>query len=564
MNDPKVIGIITDWKRHDGSEGYGGVGWYRIINPLTKLGHEWVGKISLGTPQLALDLKQKGDIWLWKPVDNEGMNVMIDTAKAFTNSTMVLDLDDEPFAIDPDHPLYDEIKMKSERVRRMIEISDHIIVSNPVIKESLKDFKKQVTVIPNTIDPEIWNVKKKERNDGKIRIGWVGSSSHIADIPVIEDALREILDKYENVEVYFCGFVAGDFGGEMESYKGRVFNLGGTVNYKDFPQFLADLGLDIAIAPLKDTLFNRSKTPIKWFESSMLEIPMVLSDVSPYKEVVTNYKNGYLAKNKSQWVKYLSWLIENPAKRREIGKEAKLSVIKNHTVDKVLPIYEKLFKKLTKKEITVYTALSGDFDHLRDPEEDYTANYVAFTDAQSEVWEVRKPYSRFKDDRRNSRVPKLLPHLYLDTVYSIYLDANIRLKVPAQKLIDEFLKDKDIAVFRHIGRDCLYDEAEANILLRKGDPIEISEQVRHYAERKHPKHAGMAECGVIIRRHTQEINDMNEKWWAHYTRFSERDQISFPMAFDLEKVNLIEGSAWRHPYFDFIGHKDEKNNVRHT
>lgn len=561
----KVVGIITDWKRHDGSEAYGGVGWYRVINPLSKLGYPWVGKITLGTPQLALDLKAKGDIWLWKPVDNDGMNVIIDTAKEFTEAKMILDLDDEPFAIDPDHPLYEEIKAKSERVKRMIEISDHLIVTNGNLAESLKPFGKPVTVIPNAIDPAIWKVKrKKKRNDGKIRIGWVGSSSHIADIPVVEEAIRRIIDKYENVEMYFCGFVAGDFGGGTVGYKGRVWNLSGTANYEQFPQWLADLDLDIALAPLKDTQFNRAKTPIKWFESSMLEIPMVLSDVTPYKEVVTNYKTGYLAKNKNQWVKYLSWLIESPEKRKAIGQAAKKAVLEEHTIDKQLPKYEALFQKLTKKDITVYTAVSGDFDHLREPEPDNTAHYVAFTDLPTEAWEKRKPYDKFKSDRRNSRAPKILSHLFVDTEYSVYLDGNIRLKVPAQRLVDEFLKDKDVAVFRHIGRDCLYDEAEACYALKKGDPLELAEQVRAYAKRKHPKHAGLAECGVIIRRNTPEVQRMNEKWWAELCRYTERDQISFPVAFDLDRVNLIESSAWRHPFFDFIGHKDEKDNVRHT
>jgi len=558
---PKVVGILTDWKRPDGSERYGAVGWYRVKNALEKLGHKTVGALTLGTPQMALDLKAKGDIWFWKPVDNEGMNVDIDTAKHFTGAKMILDLDDEPFAINEKHPLYKEIKEKSIRVERMIQIADHVVVSTEPLKESIKHLAKKITVIPNAIDPAIWGVKKKKRNDGKIRIGWVGSSSHLADLHLITDAVRQILDKYENVEMYFVGFVVGDFGGK-DSYKGRVFNKQGTAGYEEYPQFLADLDLDIAIAPLEDNKFNRSKSNIKWLENSMLETPMVLSDVTPYKECVKNYKTGYLAKGTAQWVKYLSWLVENEEKRKEIGKSAKKAVLAEYTIDKQLHKYEKLFKKLEKKEITVYTSIAGDFDALREPTEDDTADYVAFTDGNYEGWDTRKPYDKFVSGRRNSRIQKLLAHRYIDTQYSIYIDGNISLKVPAQKLVDEFLKDKDIAVFRHMGRDCIYDEAQACIALKKGDPLELAEQCRDYAEKGHPKHAGLAECGVIIRRHTPEIARMNEKWWAEYCRHSERDQMSFPIAFDLEKVNLIESSAWRHPWFEFTGHANEKDNTR--
>lgn len=559
---PKVVGILTDWNRPDGTDRYGAVGWYRVKNPLEKLGHTTVGALSLGSPELALSLKEKGDIWFWKPVDNEGMNVDIDTAKHFTGAKMVLDLDDEPFAINDKHPLYKEIKEKSVRVGRMIEIADHVVVSTEPLKQSVKHLAKQVTVIPNAIDPAIWKVKKpKKRTDGKIRIGWCGSSSHIADIHIVTDVIRKIIDQYPNVEMYFVGFVAGEFGGE-ESYKGRVFNKAGTAGYEEYPQFLADLDLDIAIAPLEDNQFNRCKSNIKWLENSMLETPMVLSNVIPYKGTVTPNTTGFLAGSKGQWIKYLSMLIESEELRKKIGKAAKEAVLKDWTIDKQLPKYEKLFRKLEKKDITVYTAVSGDFDHIAEPQEDFTADYVAFMDGKSDVWDVRKPFDKFKSDRRNSRAPKILSHLYVDTTYSIYLDGNIRLKVPAQKLIDEFLKDKDIAVFRHMGRDCVYDEANACVALKKGDPLELAEQVRFYASEKHPQHAGLAECGVIIRRNTPEVARMNEKWWAHYCRFSERDQMSFPVAFDLEKVNLIESSAWRHPYFEFVGHKNEKDNVR--
>lgn len=559
MNKVKVAGILTDYLRPDGSESYGGVGWYRVKNPLEKLGHTVIGKLFLGTPQQALDLKEKGDIWFWKPVDNSDMNVIIDTAVKFTGAKLVLDIDDEPFDINEAHPLYKEIKEKSERVRRLIEISDWLVVSTEQLKQSLKSFGKRITVIPNAIDTKIWEVKRKKRNDGKIKIGWIGSGSHIADTPVVNEVFDEILKKYPNVEIHLCGFVRND------SQRGnREFHHAGTMNYKDYPQFLADLDLDIAVAPLIDTKFNRSKSNIKWLEHAMLEIPMVLSKIPPYQGTVKHEKTGFLAKSKHEWIKYLSMLIESKELREKIGKEAKKEVLKNYLIEKQLPKYEQLFEKLRPKDITVYTSNVGGFDNLIEDQNTEGADFVAYTDQPSETWEVREPYQHFKDNRRNSRIQKIMPHLFIKTKYSVYLDGNIKLKVPAQQLIDEYLKDKDIAVFRHMGRDCVYKEAEACVALQKGSMKELAEQVTAYAEKGHPYHAGLCECGVIIRRHTKEIEAMNEKWWAHYCRYSERDQISFPLAFDLDKVEQMEGSAWRHHYFEFVGHANEKDNVRQT
>jgi hypothetical protein len=284
----------------------------------------------------------------------------------------------------------------------------------------------------------------------------------------------------------------------------------------------------------------------------MLKTPMVLSDVKPYSDSVKNYKTGYLAKNKSQWIKYLSWLIESPEKRKEIGEADYKEVMDKWTVEKHLAKYYDVVDKVRAKNITVYTSVTGGFDKLSE-NRIKDANQVAFTDQKSDVWEVREPCKLFVDERRNSRIQKLMPHMYFNEEFSIYLDGNIELLVPAQQLIDEFLKDKDIAVFRHIGRDCLYDEATACVKLGKEKPEVLSQQIKEYARRGIKNHIGLAECGVIIRRNTPEVNQMNERWWTEYCRFGVRDQISFPVAFDLDKVNLIESSVWRHPNFKFKG-----------
>lgn len=549
-NKLSVLGLNTDWGRPNCEGKYGGVGWYRIINPLEKIGAEVKrGAFSLKGAQTALEMRQLGEIWVTKPMVSPEVITELFADRDFTGAKIVLDIDDDPFTLNPDHPAYEMFKAQAPQHKMFIEMADHVICSTENIRKVVEKYNPKCTVIPNAIDPDIWKVKKpKKRTDGKIRIGWFGSASHMADMPIFLPVVEAIEKKYDNVEFHIVGFV------DTEITEKNRFHHPPTKGYEEYPQFIADMDLDIALAPLLDTQFNSCKSNIKFLEHAMLETPMVLSDVTPYKECVKNYKTGYLAKNTAQWVKYLSWLIESEDKRKEIGKAAKKYVESEWLIEKQLPKYEKLFKKLKKKDITVYTANVGGFDKLEDCQEDLTANYVAFTEQTSDTWDCQKPYDKFKDNRRNSRIQKLMPHLFIETEYSIYLDGNIRLTVPAQKLIDEYLKDKDIAVIRHIGRDCVYDEADACNALKKGNPEELAEQVKHYAKQNWPRHKGLAECGVIVRRHTKEVETMNEKWWAHYCRFSERDQISFPLAFPMDKVELIEESYWRHPWLESNEH----------
>lgn len=547
MNKYKVLGWVNDYARPNCDGKYGGVGWYRIINPLEKLGADVErGEFLMGAIDSAVTMKKRGDIWVHKQMASLEAILLLQTGAKFSGAKLVLDIDDDPFTVDPAHPQYEYHKNHAELVKLQIEGADHVIVSTEELAGVISQYNKKVTVIPNAIDTSIWQFKKKKRNDGKIRVGWCGSASHLADRDVVKDAILEILDKYPHVEFHHAG-MATVYDEDMQE-----FSHPGTKGYEEYPEFLNELDLDIAIAPIKDSKFNRSKSNIKWLEHAMLKTPMVLSNVGPYKDSVKHGKTGYLAKCKNQWVKYLSWLIESEEKRNEIGQNAYDAVLKDWTIEKQLPKYEKLFQKLLPKNITVYTSLIGKYDKLSDIT--YNAEQVAFTDHESNVWTCVKPYDKFIDDTRNSRIQKIIPHLFIDTEYSIYLDANIDLLVEPQVLIDEFLKDKDIAVFRHIGRDCIYDEAQAIVHLGKDTPENIGEQVKAYAKTHNKAHSGLMECGVIIRRHTNRINDLNEKWWAHYCRYSRRDQMSFPVVFPKDEVELIEYSVHKHPYFTYRNH----------
>jgi len=62
---------------------------------------------------------------------------------------------------------------------------------------------------------------------------------------------------YDNVDFYHAGMCITD------QENKREFSFKGTKGYEEYPQFLNDLDLDIAIAPIKDTAFNRSKSNIK-------------------------------------------------------------------------------------------------------------------------------------------------------------------------------------------------------------------------------------------------------------------------------------------------------------
>ena len=262
-NKYRVLGIATDTIRkgdavylEDGKRICGAIGWYRIMNPLKKLGAECtVGYEVSNTPQSALEMKSKGDIWYCKMTDNTDIDHIYGAHRDFTGSKLILDLDDHPGKVNEDHPDYEEIEKRRPMRERMIRLADHVVVATEGIKTAIRDLNRYVTVIPNAIDPEIWKVKKpKKRKDGIIRIGWMSSGSHFADVPIINQAMDILLEKYPHIEFHFAGMTWEN------KQVGREFHHMGTIGYATFPQFYADLDIDIAIAPLdrKSTRLNSS------------------------------------------------------------------------------------------------------------------------------------------------------------------------------------------------------------------------------------------------------------------------------------------------------------------
>lgn len=189
--------------------------------------------------------------------------------------------------------------------------------------------------------------------------------------------------------------------------------------------------------------------------------------------------------------------------------------------------------------ITVVTALSGGKDRLRDDQIKGDAKWVAYTDgATSNLWEVRPVYDRFTSDRRNSRIHKILIHEYVNTRYSIWIDANIALLITPEEIVDRYLKDHDIAIYKHPARDCLYEEAVICATRHLDNPETIIQQVKTYEDAGYGKHKGLVECSFIARRHTDKVREFNEAWWAEYCRHSVRDQISCMYAVDNVGINM--------------------------
>lgn len=216
--------------------------------------------------------------------------------------------------------------------------------------------------------------------------------------------------------------------------------------------------------------------------------------------------------------------------------------------------------------IYVYTAIVNGFDNLRQPAvppED-GVRFICFTNVPNlprvYPWEYRPIYAfNGNDSSRTSRVAKILPHLMLppDATHSLYCDGNFQLRVSPTAMVEDLLKNHDWAAHRHPARSCIYREAE---IIIRDCPLVNSDLVLREADRYraagYPENNALWANGMIVRRHTDEVAALNERWWKLYSAGCGRDQLSFPVASSdcRSMIHTLDENVYASPWILFRWH----------
>ena len=180
----------------------------------------------------------------------------------------------------------------------------------------------------------------------------------------------------------------------------------------------------------------------------------------------------------------------------------------------------------------IYTCLTGGYDHLGQPAVvDPSYDYICFTDTEGQdgVWELRKIPFDSPDPVSRSRYPKILPHKVLSEYeYSVYMDANICITDPEfYRIADRLITDEiTFAQVEHPDRDCVYDELRYCYLKDKIDTRTAFRLYRKWNAEDLPRHAGLYENNLILRRHNiTEARALDEAWWKGWESGVHRDQL---------------------------------------
>lgn len=235
----------------------------------------------------------------------------------------VFEVDDDLLNIDPrvnqNAAVFHEPRIRKAMINSM-RSADMITVSTGPLGDLLRQFNRNVVVIPNAVRREALDAPvpaRRGRDDGITIYGWQGSATHREDWEVARAAVGDILAADHGARLKFLGAA---YPQGLPLGRGQVSHLDWTT---DIAQHYKRVGrFDVSLAPLADTVFNRSKSGLRFIESAALGLPTICSDVPAYRPWVKHGVTGYLVSSRDEWVAAMQALAD-PGRRTDMGAAAK-------------------------------------------------------------------------------------------------------------------------------------------------------------------------------------------------------------------------------------------------
>lgn len=229
----------------------------------------------------------------------------------------------------------------AESVRYCLRRADMVTVSTPYLAELYAPFNGNIRVLPNCVKAELLDMPRKRRD--RVTVGWQGGSSHLVDMCMIQDELRDVLAAHPGVDMHWVGV---DFSPlQWIRNPGLRERCRFTSWFDDVGDYYRAVDFDIAIAPLADVPFNKAKSHLKALDAAARGIPVIAQDMEPYREFVRDGETGYLVRTGEEWVKRLTELIHDEAAREEMGAAAR-KVAARYTMQGNWRLWEAAYESL--------------------------------------------------------------------------------------------------------------------------------------------------------------------------------------------------------------------------
>lgn len=218
--------------------------------------------------------------------------------------------------------LFDDGVMRN---RETLRLCDAAIVSTGCLAEEISKYVGEVLINRNVASQEMVALStqalkaKTVLDDNRITLGYFSESrTHDTNFALISDALEWLLDARPHVSLMLVGLAGVP--DNLMRFSDRIF-LHDLVDWRNLPSLMASV--DVNLAPLEDTAFNRGRSEDKWIDASLVGIPTIASNVGAFAEMLQNGTTGYLCSKQDEWEAALIECVDCPDKRFQIAERAR-------------------------------------------------------------------------------------------------------------------------------------------------------------------------------------------------------------------------------------------------
>jgi len=232
---------------------------------------------------------------------------------------LVFDFDDAIYLADTSQANAWSRRLKSvTKVETICRVARHVTVGNEFLARYAKDRAREVTVIPSTIDTDVYQIQPRARNRVPV-IGWTGSVTTMPYLMALAPALRRLREKRE-FELRVIGAKV-----DIEGLAVRCLPWRAETEPDDLR------ALDVGLMPLPDDEWSRGKGGMKALQYMALGIPPVVSPVGVNTTIVRDGINGFHACTEEEWIDRIALLLEDEPLRWRLGQEARRTVEESYS-----------------------------------------------------------------------------------------------------------------------------------------------------------------------------------------------------------------------------------------
>ena len=238
---------------------------------------------------------------------------------------LVLDVDDGIFLQFP------------EKIPKMIQMSDHVVVSNRPLFDYVSRFHDKITMIPTAVSMARYRAKPIDCGNRKPVIGWIGTGPNVAFLQVCAASLRRLASERD-----FQLFIVASSMEHLAS-----IDLTG-VDLQFIPwsaeREIEDLHrMDIGLMPLPTGQdWMRYKAATKLVQYLAVGLPAVASPIGVNAEILEGNRAGFAVDSEDEWFEAMRFLLDHPERREEMGKVGRELVRAQYSIESNGPILSRV------------------------------------------------------------------------------------------------------------------------------------------------------------------------------------------------------------------------------